>query len=65
MALLAMLLTLAGLLMLLRPATIWMVAEQWKSYDATEPSDLYIWSTRIGGAICIVVELVYLFVLLG
>lgn len=38
-----------GLLMLIKPSLIWMISESWKSNDATEPSDLYILSTRFGG----------------
>lgn len=38
-----------GLLMLLGPGAVWAVTESWKSSDGTEPSDLYIFSTRIGG----------------
>jgi len=35
--------------MIVRPDVIWTIAESWKSNDGTEPSDLYILSTRIGG----------------
>jgi hypothetical protein len=52
MIILMILLTLFGLVMLVRPAVIWVITESWKSNDATEPSTIYIWSTRFGGAIC-------------
>lgn len=45
-------LILFGLLMLLKPPIIWSITESWKSNDATEPSDLYLWSTRFGGVMC-------------
>lgn len=40
-----------GLTMLLKPEWIWHLTESWKSNDGTEPSDLYLWSTRIGGGL--------------
>jgi len=40
---------LLGLFMIITPKTIWLLAESWKSDDATEPSYLYVWSTRFGG----------------
>ncbi|WP_159881906.1 DUF6199 family natural product biosynthesis protein [Paenibacillus puerhi] len=46
-----------GLLMLLRPQALWALTESWKSADATEPSDLYLWSTRFGGIICLLAGL--------
>ncbi|MBP1996612.1 DUF6199 family natural product biosynthesis protein [Paenibacillus eucommiae] len=52
MAILAVVLTLFGLLLLIKPSVIWTITESWKSNDATEPSDLYIWSTRFGGIMC-------------
>lgn len=52
MIILAILLTLFGLLMLVRPTVIWKITESWKSNDGTEPSDLYILSTRFGGVMC-------------
>jgi hypothetical protein len=41
-----------GLLMLIRPTLIWTITESWKSNDATEPSNMYILSSRLGGVIC-------------
>lgn len=49
----AVLVILMGLFMLLRPAVFWSITESWKSGDATEPSDLYLFSTRFGGGACI------------
>lgn len=46
-----MILILVGLLMLIKPALFWSITESWKSNDATEPSDLYLFSTRFGGAL--------------
>ncbi|NOV02291.1 DUF6199 family natural product biosynthesis protein [Paenibacillus planticolens] len=51
MGFISVLLVLLGLIMLFRPSLLWTVTESWKSNDATEPSDLYVWSTRFGGSI--------------
>jgi hypothetical protein len=52
MMVLFILLILGGLLMVFKPALMWSITESWKSNDATEPSDLYVWSTRFGGVMC-------------
>lgn len=39
-----------GLFMLIRPQTVFTIIESWKSADWGEPSKLYLWNTRIGGA---------------
>ncbi|MEK3917678.1 DUF6199 family natural product biosynthesis protein [Paenibacillus sp. FSL H7-0331] len=66
MIIVTVLLLLCGLLMLIRPAILWTITESWKSNDAAEPSDLYLWSTRFGGVMFTLVGLagvyVYLFV---
>ncbi|WP_284641703.1 DUF6199 family natural product biosynthesis protein [Paenibacillus silviterrae] len=51
MAAIGVLLVLIGLLMMVKPSVLWAVTESWKSGDATEPSVLYLWSTRLGGAL--------------
>lgn len=38
-----------GISMMIKPSLLWLITESWKSNDATEPSSLYIWSTRFGG----------------
>ncbi|MEI7026193.1 DUF6199 family natural product biosynthesis protein [Paenibacillus sp. y28] len=48
---LGILLIIIGLFMLIRPQTMWVITESWKSSDATEPSGLYKLSTRIGGGL--------------
>ncbi|MFD7522814.1 DUF6199 family natural product biosynthesis protein [Paenibacillus chitinolyticus] len=47
-----------GLVMLLAPGAVWTVKESWKSNDGTEPSDLYLLSTRLGGGIFLLVGIV-------
>jgi len=48
---LSLLLLPMGLVMFFRPQWIWAMSEEWKSNDATEPSDLYLLSTRLGGVL--------------
>lgn len=45
------LMLLAGVVMLWKPEIIFLIAESWKHYGETEPSDLFCISTRIGGGI--------------
>jgi hypothetical protein len=44
-----------GVSMVIEPSLFWLLTESWKSNDGTEPSRLYIWSTRVGGIIFTVV----------
>ena len=44
----------AGVLAFVKPEIVWKLTEQWKSYRADEPSDLYLFSTRFGAVIFIV-----------
>lgn len=38
-----------GLFLFLKPGLVWKLTEQWKSYRADEPSDLFLLSTKFGG----------------
>ena len=38
-----------GAFLFFRPDLVWKLTEQWKSYRADEPSDLYVKSTKFGG----------------
>lgn len=40
-----------GVFVFLNPHLVWKLTEEWKSYHADEPSDLYLKSTRIGGVL--------------
>lgn len=44
-----MIFLLLGILFFLKPDLIWKITEEWKSYSADEPSDLYMKSTKFGG----------------
>jgi hypothetical protein len=52
MILICIVLLIFSLLMIFTPKGIWVITESWKSNDATEPSDLYIWSIHFGGIMC-------------
>jgi hypothetical protein len=47
-----------GLFMIFKPAIFWALTESWKSADATEPSSLYLFSTRFGGTIFTVLGII-------
>ena len=40
-----------GAFLFFRPDLVWKLTEQWKSYLADEPSDLYVKSTKFGGVV--------------
>ena len=40
-----------GVFLFVRPDLVWKLTEQWKSYRADEPSDLYVKSTKFGGIV--------------
>lgn len=43
----------SGIVMVASPQTVFEITERWKSYSASEPSHLYLNSTRFGGVLCI------------
>ena len=40
-----------GLIMLIKPNLFFLLTEAWKTYSSADPSDFYIFTTRLGGAI--------------
>ena len=38
-----------GIFIFLKPGLVWKLTEEWKSYRADEPSDLYLKVTKISG----------------
>ncbi|OUN24885.1 DUF6199 family natural product biosynthesis protein [Pseudoflavonifractor sp. An85] len=50
-----------GLFMLLRPSDFFDLTESWKSYAPGEPSKLFLFSTRFGGCMFILVGLAGIF----
>lgn len=51
-----------GIFLYKQPELFWKITESWKSYDAIEPSDFYVKSTRLGGIICIITGIVFIFI---
>ncbi|GAA0343799.1 hypothetical protein GCM10008967_37810 [Bacillus carboniphilus] len=47
-------LILNGLFLIIWPDIVWLITEGWKSNEAAEPSLFYIWSTRFGGVVSII-----------
>lgn len=43
----------AGIAMLIKPRLVFELTESWKHDGGTEPSELWILSTRIGGVMCV------------
>lgn len=40
-----------GVFIFLKPELLWRLTERWKSYNADEPSDMYIIGARVGGVL--------------
>lgn len=51
-----------GALLVFSPQTWFYFTESWKSQSADEPSDLYIFSTRFGGIMCMLAGVAYIVV---
>ena len=44
-----------GLLMVVSPSTVFQITESWKNDKASEPSELFKISTRVGGCFFIII----------
>lgn len=42
----------AGIAMLIKPRLVFELTESWKHDGGTEPSNLFLFSTRFGGVMC-------------
>lgn len=51
-----------GVFAFLKPVFIWKLTEQWKSYRAEEPSDSYLLSVKMAGALAVIVGIVMIIV---
>lgn len=56
--LIGLLLIALGAFFLIRPDLAWKLQEQWKSYNADGPSDLYVILIRISGGVLILMGLI-------
>ncbi len=52
------LITALGIFIFWRPDLVWKLTEKWKSFYADEPSDLYLKSTRFGGALLVLTGII-------
>ena len=52
------LITALGIFIFWRPDLVWKLTEEWKSFYADEPSDLYLKSTRFGGALLVLTGII-------
>jgi hypothetical protein len=52
---LSIILVVLGIIMILKPGFFYEIAESWKNHTSSAPSDLYLFSTRLGGVICLLV----------
>lgn len=52
---LGILFVIAGMIMILKPHIIFDITESWKSSSPVEPSSLYIFGTRFGGVIILLI----------
>ena len=62
--LLSLLLVGLGIVMILKPKLFFDVTEGWKSHVNDEPSKLYLFSTRLGGVMCLLVGIMGLVILI-
>jgi len=47
-----------GMFIFLKPGLVWKLTEEWKSYRADEPSELYLKVTKIGGILFALFEII-------
>ena len=52
------LITALGIFIFWRPDLVWKLTEEWKSFYADEPSDLYLKSTKFGGALLVLTGII-------
>lgn len=49
--LLGILLAVVGVVMMAAPRFVYEITQSWKNDGGAEPSDMYIWHTRLGGIV--------------
>ncbi len=52
------LLTVVGIVMIVNPRFVYEITQNWKNIGNSEPSEMYIWHTRFGGVIFVIVGIV-------
>lgn len=56
--LLSILLTIVGIVMIVNPQLVYEITQNWKNSGNSEPSEMYIWHTRLGGCVFVIVGIV-------
>lgn len=56
--LLGILLTIVGIVMIVNPQFVYEITQSWKNSGNSEPSEMYICLTRLGGGVLIIVGIV-------
>lgn len=56
--LLSILLTIVGIVMIFNPQLVYEITQSWKNSGNSEPSEMYIWHTRLGGGVFVIVGVV-------
>ena len=63
-ALLSIIFVVLGIIMILNPKLFFDITEGWKSNTSGTPSKLYLFSTRMGGVLCLLVGILGLVVMI-
>ena len=61
---LAIIIAVAGVIMIVKPEFIYELTESWKNYSESEPSKAYLLWTRLSGIVCLLLGVVGAVVLL-
>lgn len=56
--LLSILLTIIGIVMIVNPLLVYEITQNWKNNGNSEPSEMYIWHTRLGGGVFVIVGII-------
>ena len=61
---LSIIIAIIGITMILKPGLIYDITESWKTYPDSEPSELYLFNTRLGGVVFLLIGIAGIIILL-
>lgn len=61
---LSIVIAIIGIIMFLNPELVYDITESWKNYADSEPSELYLFSTRLGGVVFLLIGIAGAIILL-
>jgi hypothetical protein len=61
---LSIIIAIIGITMILKPGLIYDITESWKTYTDSEPSELYLFNTRLGGVVFLLIGIAGIIILL-